>query len=127
MEEDVRTLLLADGGVSAIVGTRINWGAHPQGASMPAIVLTAVSNVSGHTLDGPWAMSDGRVQVDCYADTYSSAKALGRAVRTALDGYAGGTINAVFFENAQDGREGGTNEAERPFRMSLDFFVNYQL
>lgn len=127
MEEDIRTLLLADGGVSAVVGTRINWGAHPQGAALPALVLNAISDVSGHTLEGPWAMSDGRVQIDCYAQSYGAAKTLGRSVRTALDGYKGGAINAVFFENAQDGREGGTNEADRPFRMSLDFIVNYQL
>ncbi|MBI6628327.1 DUF3168 domain-containing protein [Pontibaca salina] len=127
MEKEFRALLLADSGVSALVGTRIDWGARPQGAPLPAIVLHTVSDVSGHTLDGPWALTTGRVQVDCYADSYGAAKALGRAVRAALDGTRSGNINAVFYQNSRDGREGGTNEADRPFRVSMDFLVNYQL
>lgn len=127
MEEDFRALLLASGAVTAICGTRINFGAHPQGQSFPAIVLNTASDLSGHTLDGPESGSDAIAQVDCYGVTYGAAKGLARAVRAAVDGYKGGNIEAVFFRGSRDGREGGANEAERLYRVSQDFTVRYQI
>ncbi|RVV99702.1 DUF3168 domain-containing protein [Mesobaculum littorinae] len=126
MEEELRAVLLADGGVSGRAGGRVNWGAHPQGAPWPGCVLTGVSDLGGHTLDGPTGVFAARVQIDCYAGTYGAAKQLSRAVRACLDGHSGGILQGVFLAGARDGREGGTNEADRPFRVSLDFMVHYE-
>lgn len=123
MEEAFRSLLLATAGVTALVGSRVDWGARPQGSAFPAIALHLVSDVNGHTLDGPETMREARVQVDCWAETYAGAVALGRAVRAALDGHRGGDFLGVFLANMRDGREGGTDSADRPFRISLDFLV----
>jgi hypothetical protein len=125
MEEAFRALLLASGEVTALAGTRVNWGAHPQGHALPGIVLNVVSDAEGHTLQGPDGLSEGRVQVDCYALTYREAKLLARAARAALDGASGGGFQGVFLAGTRDGREGGTNEADRPFRVSMDFMVHF--
>lgn len=125
MEEQFRAILLASSGVTALVGTRINWGAIPQGSSMPAIVLNTISQNNGHTMQGPDGLQEARVQVDIYGTTYGATKALSRAVLAALDGYSGGNFQGIFHAGTRDGREGGTNEADRPFRVSTDFMTQW--
>ena len=127
MEEQIRAALLASSGVTALVAGRVNFGAHPQGEPLPALVLTTVSDVSDHTLSAPDGTPEARVQVDAYAPTYAGAKQLSRAVRAVMDGYSGGAIQGAFLASARDSREGGTNEAERPFRVSMDFMVRYSM
>lgn len=126
MEEALRALLMADVGVTALAGSRINWGAHPQGQPLPGVVLTLVDDGEGHIYTGPDGLSQGRVQMDCYALTYKDAKGLARAVRAALDGYRGGNFLGVFHAGSRDSREGGTDEADRPFRCSLDFMTHWR-
>ncbi|WP_435988535.1 tail completion protein gp17 [Sulfitobacter sp. SH24] len=125
MEELIRALLLADAAVASFVGNRVNYGTHPQGDPFPGLVLNTIGDVEGMNIDGPDGTSQGRVQVDCYADSYGGSKLLSRAVRRVLSGHAGGAILGVFHASSRDSREGGTNEAEHPFRVSLDFTVTY--
>lgn len=125
MEEAIRTLLLADSGVSSRASDRVNFGTHPQGQPFPAIVLNTISDAEEYTLDGPNGLSQGRVQADCYGDSYRSAKELSRAVRSLLSGYQSGAFQGVFHVSSRDSREGGTNEADRPYRVSMDFMVHF--
>ena len=125
MEEQIVALLLASSGVTALCGNRINFGANAQGAAYPRIVMWTIGDAEGHNLQGPDGHSVGRVQVDCYGATYASAKQLSRAVRAVLDGYSGGGLQGVFLAGTRDTREGGSNEAERPFRVSLDFITHF--
>jgi hypothetical protein len=125
MEEQIRALLLADSGVTGMVGARVSWGARGQGAGLPAIVLNVISDVGTYLIDRPSGVSNARVQVDCYAQGYADAKLLSRAVLSVLSGYRGGAIQGVFHAGSRDGREGGTNEAERSSRVSLDFTLTY--
>ena len=122
MEEQFRAALMA--GVSALT-TRVGWGEVPQGSAMPYVVLWGIGDAAAATLDGPEGMSQGRVQVDCYGLTYGQAKQLARAVRAAMDGFRGNGLKGVFLAGTRDTREGGSNEAIRPFRVSLDFIVNF--
>ena len=124
MERQLRALLRADPAIAAITA-HINWGAHPTGLPWPAAVLTVISDTQGYTLDGPDGLSAIRVQIDCYAATYDAAKDRSRAIRAKLSGYSGGQFQGVFLAGLRDGREGGTNEADRPFRVSMDFMVHF--
>lgn len=126
MEEDFRALLLAASPVTAICGTRINFGTHPQGQSFPALVLNTVSDAEGLVMNGPNNLSEGIVQVDCYAETYGAAKLLARSVVAALNCYRGGDFRLIVHGASRDTREGGTNEAERLFRVSLDFNTSWR-
>lgn len=125
MEEQIRAILLASSGVTALCGNRIDWGASGQGVAYPRIVMWTIGDGEGHNLQGPDGHSVGRIQVDIYAQTYGSAKQLSRAVRAALDGYSGGGFQGVFLAGSRDTREGGANETERPFRVSLDFITHF--
>ena len=125
MEEDFRAILLADSGVSALVASRVNWGAHPQGQPLPAVVLHVISDNDEPTLEAPDGLTQGRVQADCYADTIGGAVGLGRAVRAALNGHKGGGFQGIFHAATRTGREGG-GDADRPFYVQLDFTTHYQ-
>lgn len=124
MDRQLRALLEADPAITAITA-HINWGAHPQGKPFPAAVLTVISDTPSYTLEGPDGLSAIRVQIDCYAMTYGAAKDLSRAIRAKLSGHSGGQFQGVFLAGLRDGREGGTNEADRPFRVSMDFMVHF--
>lgn len=124
MEEAFRALLVA--ALPSIGATRINWGAHPQGLARPALVVNVVSGADGMTMQGPDGLLMARVQVDCYADSYTAAKTVSRTVIAALNGHRGGGFRGVFHASTRDGREGGSNEADRPYRVSLDFMVNWR-
>lgn len=125
MEEAFRTLLKADAGVTALAGARIDFGAALD-TSGPYLVLWTIGDGAGHTLAGSDGLSRGRVQVDCYAASYPAAKRLSRAVRAALDAHRGGGFRAIFHDATRDTREGGNNEAELPFRISLDFLTYWR-
>lgn len=122
MEEAFRAILTTDTAVKALIpASRINWGTHPQGAAFPAIVLNVISDAEDYHMNGPNGLFQGRVQVDVYADTYGAAKAASRAVRALLHCYRGGGFRLITHVSTRDSREGGSNEADRPCRVGMDF------
>lgn len=125
MEELIRERLLSSSAVTALAGMRVDFGGNPQGTANPRVCLWTISDAEGLTIEGPDGFSQGRVQADCYGSTYSAAKNLSRAVRAALDGYAGNGLQLVRLIGTRDSREGGTNEADRLFRVTLDFATFY--
>lgn len=125
MEEMLRALLLADGTISSMVEGRVDWGEGMQGAPLPSIVMQVVSSENQHSMQGPDRLFQSRVQIDAYARTYGSAKLLQRALLAALDGYHGGAMQGIFHAGSREGRDAGTNEAERPYRVSMDFMTNW--
>ncbi|MAO01045.1 DUF3168 domain-containing protein [uncultured Roseovarius sp.] len=127
MEEAFKSLLTGSAAVTAIVpASRINWGAHPQGAALPGLVLNVIDDAEGLTTKGRDGLSQGRLQVDCYAETYKGAKQLSRVVRSLLHGYRGGSFRLVSHDSTRDSREGGSNEATRPYRVSMDFNTHWR-
>lgn len=122
MEEEFRALLTGSAAVNAIApASRINWGAHPQGAALPGIVLNVISDAEGLVMNGPNGLFQGVVQVDCYGATITATKGLARTVRTLLHAYRGGGFRLITHQGTRDSREGGSNEATRPYRVSMDF------
>lgn len=81
MEEALRGHLADNSGVSNIVGQRLQWAVR-EGA--PSVALHLVDAPPDWTLKGPSRLVQARVQIDCWADTFIGAKALGAAVLAAL-------------------------------------------
>jgi hypothetical protein len=125
VKEHLRARLLSFPDVLAWTD-RIFWGEIPQGAAYPNAILYQISGAEGMTLRGPNGLASGRVQLDCHALVYNQAEALSRGAVKALHGYRDETLRLVEHVATRDGREGGSNEAERPFRISLDFIVNWR-
>lgn len=125
MEEAIIARLLADAGVAAIASTRVFPGVRPQGSELPAIVLNRISGGPLYADDGEVGLQQARIQVDCWALTYTAAKKLARAVTASLsafDGTAGTTaFEFIELDIERDLQEGGSDAATYPFRTSLDF------
>ena len=129
MEEALIAKLLADAGVSALVGTRVYPGVRPQATALPAIVFNMISANPSYSDDGEDGIAEARVQLDCWGATYTDAKKAARAVKAALSAF-GGTVNGVRFryitlDLEHDIQETGANSESYPFRTSLDFIVVY--
>lgn len=122
MEESLRTLLLGTAGVTAIAGTRIDWGISPQGAALPRLVLTEVGAQADTVHSGPSGLRETRVQIDCWAATFKAAKQLARAVEAALIGrrFTQGTtkFSGAFLDASRSFTD--TVNGDPLFRTSLD-------
>lgn len=106
IEDDLRTEVLADAGISALIGTRYYPGVLPQKPTYPAVVAQVVSNVDEPTLDGVANIVRARVQINAWAETYASARSVVDSVRALLDGttgtWSGTKVGSVRVENEID-------------------------
>lgn len=118
MEEELFTLL--DNGLS-IPSQAIGWMTAPQGVARPHVVLNTITDAEGLVMNGPNSLFEGLVQIDVYSLDRAEVKTLARAIRDLLHGYRGGGFHLIRHDRTRDAREGGSNEAERPFRVSMDF------
>lgn len=125
MEPALLAKLLASAGITALVSTRINWSRRPQGEALPAIVLHRIDGTPDVHHAGYSGLVQSRVQVDCWAASYGSAKAIARAVQTAITAQAF-TQGAVRFDVILivDVRDSTFDETTPLFRTSLDLMVH---
>ena len=123
MELEFRALLKADPAVMALT-PHINWGEHPQGETVPYVVLSLASDGEGVTMQGPDGLRQSRVQVDCYAPSFGQAAIMRETIKAALHGYRGGRFRGVFHDGARYFRE--ADEAAPLHRMSLDFLIHWR-
>ncbi|MHA0333664.1 tail completion protein gp17 [Sphingomonas aquatilis] len=86
MEEAVRSLLLETAALSALVGTRVDWGVRPQGAALPAVVIYLVAGGPRMNLAGPSGWSRDRLQFDCWGRTYKAARDVADVIANPTNG-----------------------------------------
>lgn len=67
----------------------------PEAAALPILVFYKVSGHSVHSKDGDMNLAYPSFQITCWAKEYQDAKAVQAAVRTALNSYAGPTLEGV--------------------------------
>ena len=127
MEEGIIARLLATSGVTALVSTRVSPGRRPQASALPAIDVNTISGAPVYTDDGESGLASARVEINCWGQTYSSAKLVARAVKAALSAFvgesAGITFQNVLLDDERDFSETGSNAAEYLFSTNLDFIV----
>ena len=127
MQNDFRTILANDAGVSALVSTKIYWNEIPQGKTKPVICLHLVSEINSHTMSGTVDLENSIVQVDCWAETLTDATALSDAAKTALDGYSGTvgstTFQGVFKQSERQDVSKPSNGNGKLHRVSSDYQV----
>jgi hypothetical protein len=129
MEEDLRARLLAAVGVSALVGTRVDWSERPQGDALPSITLHMISPGRGYHHGGAQDLADTRVQVDCWGAELEDAHAVAAAVIPILEPKAtqGSTIfSNSFLDGARDFDPESLPGGVTGYRRSLDFIVWWQ-
>jgi hypothetical protein len=89
VEKAIRSILIDDGAVSALVGDRVFPVVRREGSVLPAIVYQQISGVRDHVFAGPSGFVEARFQINCWAETYEGADALADAVRIVMDAYHG--------------------------------------
>jgi hypothetical protein len=126
MEANLIAKLLATAGVTALVSTRINWSRRPQGSALPAIVLHRIDGAPDYHHAGASGLVQSRVQVDCWAASYGAAKAIARAVETAVTAQTF-TQGATRFDVIliADERDSTFDETTPLFRTSLDLMIHH--
>lgn len=100
METDVRSLILSDGGVSALIGARLYPLRLPQDVTLPAATYQRIVTTPHNTLTGAHGSATALLQLDSYAPTYGGAEALSEALMTAIDGVTqSGDLQAILTSN----------------------------
>lgn len=82
--QQVLAVLTAAAPVVALVGSRIAPLLRTQDLVLPAITLQRITLSPTNQFSGDGGLDQTRVQVDCYGATYSNARAVADAVRTAM-------------------------------------------
>ena len=116
MEEEIYTLL--SNGVTFPVA----WGSLGQDDGLPRAAIYRVSGAREMTLTGLGLMQ-GRIQIDCYGETFAEAIGASRDIRDLLEGYSGGVVQGVFLEAVRDQF---TEDAQLLQRVSLTFSMTYR-
>lgn len=90
----MRTHLLADAPVAAVVGTRAYYQQLPQNPTLPAIVLELTQSEIIRHLSSTTTLRRAMVNAYVYATTHAAAASLGDKVETALEFISGswGTV-----------------------------------
>ena len=123
-EADLKTRLQGGSGIAVVVGDRITPLVRKPGGALPAITYQVVAGLPQQCLDGfTSALSQVRVQVDCWSGDADEAYALGALVQAAMlaEAVTGGIRRAVL-NLYQDFYE----DAPRTHRRLLDFSVWYR-
>ena len=106
IETGLRTHLLADGPVAALVVTRVYPLKLPQSPTYPALTYEIISDIPHRALAGDSDLERIRVRIHCWAATYTGAVDLAGKVRTAVADFSGtmGTteVPSVKFETWND-------------------------
>lgn len=95
VETALAAFLGADTGVAGVVVDRIYPYRAPEGAVEPLLVYHRISSPSEHTKDGDPHFAHTRVQITAWSHKYSEVKAAIKAVRSALSGFTGPTLQGV--------------------------------
>lgn len=123
IETLLRNKLVGTAGVAALVSTRVHPDMLPQNVTYPAIRYVVTDSPPTVTTAGARFLR-ARIQLDVYAASYASAKAVTAAVRTALNRWtapADGIVSTV----VDDERDVDDSE-EQATRVSLDVLLVYR-
>ncbi len=95
----------------------------PKGVKSPFVIYTRVSTPRLRDFDGPCGHAMPTFRIDAYASTYDAARDLANSIRTTLDGYRGGIIQACALVNEQDMSDLTSNPALS--RVQLEFRISH--
>lgn len=119
--------LLADTGVTDIVGTKIEPITAPENQALPCIVVNQITNMDERLLAGEGQYPDAVVRITCLARTKTEALTLGDAVISRLRGLSGtfaGMAVTSFLKEEVD--ETDANETYDTYRRTLEYCVRYR-
>lgn len=130
INEDLRTFLLADLTIKALIHQRCySDEIPPNNPQMPALVYLLIGGSSSSSLTNIVDHAMARVQIDCYGDSRVSSMALAERVRLRLDTHRG-TFGSGWCQGIEsdDGFRFNlelTADDKRRFVSSRDYLIHY--
>lgn len=125
IRQAIYSMLIANSGVSSLVGTRVFPVAPPQGDIGPSVVYHRITEIADYNMQSDSGLLLSRFQIDAWADRADLATQLGAAVFDCLSGFRGiqGTIEiqAIFMVSARDDYD----SLAKMHRMSRDYEIWY--
>jgi len=95
LEQGIRSILIADADVSALIVARVFPWMRQQGTTFPAIVYELDGTEPEQGLGGYQSLTRAELSISSIAETYGGAKTLAGHVRDALNGYTGTPTDGV--------------------------------
>lgn len=128
MEADLIARLLADSGLSALVGNRITPIERPQDEGLPAITLFRVSPGRSYTFGGASGSHGTLMQFDVWAASLMTAKQVMTALIAVLEQPAtvGGTVFEMSFLQSERDSSDDVPGVGTITRKSVDFLIWWQ-
>lgn len=96
IEGGIRTILVSNSGVSALVSSRVYPRIIPAKTTLPAIAYQKISGNKMHHLGGEAGHAQPTYEISCWSDGYDEAVAVSLAVMAALKDYSGTSDSTVF-------------------------------
>lgn len=120
------SLLTADSGIAALIGTRVYPVMLPEDPTLPALLYKFVGGASSPTLTTS-GMQRSRLEIDCYGATYDDASALRSAVIAALNGFQDELGDGTYLQNAELLNPGLDffEDEPRQYRCMVEFYLFY--
>lgn len=85
----LRTLILSNGQIAAIVGTRVYPVLLPQGVTADSIVYNRITESESYRYVGPSGLVIARIQIDAWSQSVGQANALGDLIKEHIGGFSG--------------------------------------
>ena len=127
IDEGLIAYLRSKTGITNLVSTRVFGMMIPQSATLPCITTQRISTPRISTMDSSGATGDltsPRFQIDAWATTQKSAKAIADAIRAELNGHTGTTgtgvtVHAILAEGESPSYDPDTSL----YRVRSDYLV----
>jgi hypothetical protein len=124
LESSVYSYLLTYSGLTALISNRIYPIVLPTPPTYPSITYQKISGTDELVMGRDDGISECRIQYDCWASSYGSAKTVAAQVKKALQNYIGimngTTTHCIQLVNEMD------SYTSNVFRTTLEFEFQYQ-
>lgn len=115
--------LIADSGLSALIGTRVYPNVIPQNATLPAIAYQRISTRQTVSHSGPSNLYRPRFQFTAVSTTYANVKAVAGALRDALNGLTDEATTPPLGVALMDNETDGFTDASDLYSVRQDYFI----
>ena len=126
IEQAILKELLADSGITSLIGERLYYVKAPQDVVKPYVAFFKASAPREYSHDGASKLAHPRFQFSCFATTYYEAKQITEAIRAAIEAFsgtmggAGGVeVGHCFLINESDIYEENT----KLFHVAVDYLI----
>lgn len=114
VETDLKTYVLDNGDIAALIAARMYPRVLPQNVTYPAVSYDLVSVVENRDLSGPGGKERSRITIKSWSENYLQAKALAKLINARINPQGGlrVTVGSTRITSVRKDNEFDVNEAD---------------